>query len=358
MDLCTTRSDYHQETDVSHSDAKSLALHTMFSNVTAPSVRAAASAHQDVDDILQSNDLDFMFDFADGTNHQRVDLSDLPLTDFSCDPIPEHLEIQCDSVPISDSLMKDISEGIAVDYPETQSDPASNSYYYAADLGNSVSTGVSEPSTLPDSSCPSRRNLMSIQSGAVADAPKEFGSTAPGCMTLPPSVASTTGWTSFEIPKTVVHKPLRAEMETCSLQSSASVAENTATSIESRPKLRYSKGAAASKYCHICGRNSKTVVVVQCANVEVGLCRKVVCEKCLIIHQDEMGGLPLQTDSNWKCSHCEGVCPKRARCHQYMKNNMRRRMKSDFDRRGEDMDDVNNFQEQKALYVEGTLDDI
>lgn len=93
-------------------------------------------------------------------------------------------------------------------------------------------------------------------------------------------------------------------------------------------RLRYSKGAAPSKYCHVCGRSAKTVSVALCGNNKLGLCRKVVCDKCLIMHQWGDFRSAKESESSWICTHCRGDCPARARCHQYQRNNMRRRLKS------------------------------
>lgn len=93
-------------------------------------------------------------------------------------------------------------------------------------------------------------------------------------------------------------------------------------------RLRYSKGAAPSKYCHVCGRSAKTVSVALCGNNKLGLCRKVVCDKCLIMHQWGDFRSAKEAGSSWTCTHCRGDCPPRARCHQYQRNNMRRRLKS------------------------------
>jgi hypothetical protein len=97
---------------------------------------------------------------------------------------------------------------------------------------------------------------------------------------------------------------------------------------QKQTRLRYSKGAAPSKYCHVCGRSAKTVSVALCGNNKLGLCRKVVCDKCLIMHQWGDFRSAKESESSWTCTHCRGDCPARARCHQYQRNNMRRRLKS------------------------------
>jgi hypothetical protein len=106
-------------------------------------------------------------------------------------------------------------------------------------------------------------------------------------------------------------------------------ARKTAAAIDDQKptRLRYSKGAAPSKYCHVCGRSAKTVSVALCGNNQLGLCRKVVCDKCLIMHQWGDFKAAKEAESSWTCTHCRGQCPPRARCHQYQRNNMRRRLK-------------------------------
>lgn len=81
-----------------------------------------------------------------------------------------------------------------------------------------------------------------------------------------------------------------------------------------------------SHYCHICGRNSR-IEFGHCANIKLGLCRKVVCEKCLILHEPESLQRALDPDSGWLCIHCRQMCPENARCKQYIKNNHKRREK-------------------------------
>lgn len=93
-------------------------------------------------------------------------------------------------------------------------------------------------------------------------------------------------------------------------------------------RLRYSKGAAPSKYCHVCGRSARTVPVALCGNNLKGLCRKVVCDKCLITHEGSDLRSTKEKIASWTCTHCRGGCPSRARCHQYQRNNMKRRLKS------------------------------
>lgn len=95
---------------------------------------------------------------------------------------------------------------------------------------------------------------------------------------------------------------------------------------------RYKKGAPPSKYCHVCGRNSKTVFLAACGNIKISLCTKVVCSKCLILYDPSFNW----TTSNptqefwdaWRCTHCKDNCPSKARCHQYQNSNAKRKLKS------------------------------
>lgn len=114
-------------------------------------------------------------------------------------------------------------------------------------------------------------------------------------------------------------------------------------------RLRYSKGAAPSKYCHVCGRSAKTVSVALCGNNKLGLCRKVVCDKCLIMHHFGDYRTAKNPDSSWVCTHCRGDCPPRARCHQYQRNNMRRRNRNQLGSNNARMMDDESSSRMRAL---------
>lgn len=101
-------------------------------------------------------------------------------------------------------------------------------------------------------------------------------------------------------------------------------ATSTPTEGQRSSRNRYSKGAAPSHYCHICGRNSR-IEFGKCHNLKLGLCRKVICEKCLILYEPDSRDDALDPNSDWKCTHCREKCPERARCKQYTQNNQKRR---------------------------------
>lgn len=128
--------------------------------------------------------------------------------------------------------------------------------------------------------------------------------------------------------------------------------EESSAGSGNQPKLRYSKGAAPSKYCHVCGRSAQTVNVAHCGNIRLGLCRKVLCDKCLILHQPESAQDAKLDESLWLCTHCRGICPTRARCHQYTRNNMRRRIKNEERRRVQEERRLVGEREAKRAKVE------
>lgn len=113
------------------------------------------------------------------------------------------------------------------------------------------------------------------------------------------------------------------------------------------PRLRFSKNAGPSKYCHICGRSASTVGIAVCGNLPLGLCRKVLCDKCLLIHEPEKMEMAKTKNSGWTCTHCRNCCPLKARCHQYTRNNQKRREKNDQKKRMK-----RKLQEQQAQQEE------
>ena len=110
---------------------------------------------------------------------------------------------------------------------------------------------------------------------------------------------------------------------------------NANCQLASTQKLRFTKGAKPAKYCHVCGRHERSVDVVRCGNISVGLCRKIICEKCLLLHDSCDIDIARDQGSEWSCFHCRGVCPSKARCHQYTRNNERRREKNSERRRAQ-----------------------
>lgn len=93
-------------------------------------------------------------------------------------------------------------------------------------------------------------------------------------------------------------------------------------------RQRYSDGARPSKYCHVCGRCSSSVGMLACFFSQKNLCRKVVCHICVNKYDREFTLSTQQTGQPWSCTHCRGMCPKRARCVQYYRNNQKRRMRN------------------------------
>mmetsp|Transcript_8242 Transcript_8242/g.14912 ORF Transcript_8242/g.14912 Transcript_8242/m.14912 type:complete len:135 (-) Transcript_8242:74-478(-) len=96
--------------------------------------------------------------------------------------------------------------------------------------------------------------------------------------------------------------------ESCSHESS-----------EQHPQLR------SSKYCHCCGRSGSHIQLKVCGNFNEGVCRKAVCTKCIKFEMK----MNLSELDSFQCSHCEGKCPARARCHSYKISNKKRYIKTE-----------------------------
>lgn len=87
-------------------------------------------------------------------------------------------------------------------------------------------------------------------------------------------------------------------------------------------QMRRYSAPKSSRYCHLCARHQRCVEMVPCTNVELGLCQKSVCRKCINIYE-----LPAD-DPSWSCPHCQNKCPKRAKCFAYDRQTARRREKT------------------------------
>lgn len=75
-----------------------------------------------------------------------------------------------------------------------------------------------------------------------------------------------------------------------------------------------------NKSCHICWkpqRRHENETYAICANVTVGRCRKVLCERCFLAYS-QYGDWTFDAacrSSGWFCPHCTGVsCPRYAQC--------------------------------------------
>lgn len=65
--------------------------------------------------------------------------------------------------------------------------------------------------------------------------------------------------------------------------------------------VKHYSDATPSTHCHVCCRSSKNIEVFACANIKLGLCRKVVCSRCFAQHN-------WNVTSQWTCPHCQGIC--------------------------------------------------
>lgn len=80
-----------------------------------------------------------------------------------------------------------------------------------------------------------------------------------------------------------------------------------------------------SRHCHICTRSTaRGHGHVVCKNMQRGLCRKTVCQRCFI-DQGWNWTQAVQYMSEWICPHCIGRCPQRAQCHIYNRTNGKRK---------------------------------
>jgi hypothetical protein len=83
-----------------------------------------------------------------------------------------------------------------------------------------------------------------------------------------------------------------------------------------------------SNYCHICSRTpNRGIRLAICAGLREGHCRKVVCEKCFTDYS--LGCTFMEAADcavNWKCVHCQGICPERAQCRTYQNVNRKLRL--------------------------------
>eukprot|EP00183_Erythrolobus_madagascarensis_P001422 CAMPEP_0185851038 /NCGR_PEP_ID=MMETSP1354-20130828/5208_1 /TAXON_ID=708628 /ORGANISM="Erythrolobus madagascarensis, Strain CCMP3276" /LENGTH=324 /DNA_ID=CAMNT_0028551811 /DNA_START=62 /DNA_END=1036 /DNA_ORIENTATION=+ len=92
-----------------------------------------------------------------------------------------------------------------------------------------------------------------------------------------------------------------------------------------------------SRFCHICARKGRSIRFATCANLALGTCRKVMCERCCDViltepvivtngqEQQILSGYPAAiANGSWQCTHCEKSCPSHARCHLYSRTNSKR----------------------------------
>lgn len=96
-----------------------------------------------------------------------------------------------------------------------------------------------------------------------------------------------------------------------------------------KPRKRATfEAATPSNYCHICSRTpNRGIRLAVCASLREGLCRKVVCERCF---SEYALGCSFEDAANkavdWKCVHCQGICPERAQCRTYQNVNRKLRL--------------------------------
>jgi hypothetical protein len=99
-----------------------------------------------------------------------------------------------------------------------------------------------------------------------------------------------------------------------------------------KPSVRKPKTYAkpvASRFCHICSRMPRRGQgAAVCKNMAKGLCRKIVCERCIVDNGWNYAAIKSNVNS-WLCPHCAGLCPARSQCHIYNRINARRKRAED-----------------------------
>lgn len=91
------------------------------------------------------------------------------------------------------------------------------------------------------------------------------------------------------------------------------------------PRVRRYSRAKPSKFCHVCARSGDIMELAPCKNVQFGVCRKAVCEKCFGEQGWDWVAAKEQPDG-FSCCHCRRDCPANAQCRTYQKTNERRRV--------------------------------
>mmetsp|Transcript_4685 Transcript_4685/g.8181 ORF Transcript_4685/g.8181 Transcript_4685/m.8181 type:complete len:173 (-) Transcript_4685:90-608(-) len=146
------------------------------------------------------------------------------------------------------------------------------------------------------------------------------------CVAFQPSSDISNDISSFQEQKLRCDILLEVEVESSPVAESYTVSECT-----KRRRLNGSSNTQnteqqkkSSKYCHCCGRSGSHIEFKVCGNFSHGVCRKSVCTRCI---EDELKLNSSELES-FQCSHCEGNCPVRARCHSYNVSNKKRYGKS------------------------------
>eukprot|EP00871_Galdieria_phlegrea_P003158 jgi/Galph1/3843/GphlegSOOS_G2489.1 len=95
------------------------------------------------------------------------------------------------------------------------------------------------------------------------------------------------------------------------------------------------KTQKASRWCHICNRNSVRAHLMPCFNRWYYMCRKSICHYCIerhYLHRSDV--LPsILSGGKFFCSHCLGICPPNSQCKTYQRTNMRRHIQNLLDKR-------------------------
>lgn len=139
----------------------------------------------------------------------------------------------------------------------------------------------------------------------------------------PPSSTPVPSFPALALKSSHVESPPLTPRSSLPLKPAASCSTPASKRGVRKPKT-YMK-PIASRFCHICSRMPRRGQgSAVCRNMKRGLCRKIVCERCIVEQGWNFKAITADKDS-WLCPHCAGVCPARSQCHIYNKINARRK---------------------------------
>ena len=116
---------------------------------------------------------------------------------------------------------------------------------------------------------------------------------------------------------------------TCDTDNFSQIPDQLEADLSLPPAQKRYKLCIPSRFCHFCGKKVRNRRGAACGRVISGFCRKMVCVKCLMRH-NEVQGAPIgdNPDPSWVCPHCRGTCAEKAQCRIYSRINQRRNEKN------------------------------
>lgn len=140
-----------------------------------------------------------------------------------------------------------------------------------------------------------------------------------------------------QLENSIEQKRAITQVDSISKEGSVSPCRGISKSGNTMRKPKTYSAPVASRFCHICSRMPrKGQGSVTCRRMAEGLCRKIVCEQCMIEQGWDFLGMK-QDEDKWLCPHCQGSCPPRSQCHIYRRVNARRKRRTSHDNTSEGM---------------------